>query len=69
MIAADQLTVAHEAERERRTAMRAEILERDHLPFGTAEEHHGLAADGTPERAIGKLVGCRRDIPRVEGPG
>ena len=66
VVAADDAAVlAHRAERQRRAAVRAEVLQRrDRAALG-AEQHHAVAADGAAERPVGDLVGRAGDVPGV----
>ena len=66
VVAADDAAVfAYRAERQRRAAVRAEVLERrDRAALG-AEQHHAVAADRAAERLRGDLVGGAGDVPGV----
>ena len=68
MIAAHQIAATHEAQRKRRAAVRAEILQRRDATVGAAIEYHGFAANLAREGLVGQLIGGAGDIPGVAGP-
>jgi hypothetical protein len=66
VIAADDAAVgADAAERKRRAAVRAEVLERGDRAALAAKQHHAVAADRATERRTGDLVGRAGDVPGV----
>src|SRR5204863_4071704 len=66
VVAADDAAVgADAAERERRAAVRAEVLERGDGAVLAAEEDHAVAANRAAERCAGDLVGGAGDVPGV----
>ncbi|MCY1377422.1 hypothetical protein D9M69_649950 [compost metagenome] len=65
MVAADQLALAHVAQRQLRAAVRAEVLDRRHLAVFAAVEDDFLVADGAPQGLVVDLVGGAGDVPGI----
>ncbi len=68
MITADQITIAHKAQRQRCATMRTEILHGRSFAILIAKEGHTFAADHAPKWLAVNLVGRAGDIPGIFWP-
>ncbi|MDT4829532.1 hypothetical protein FQZ97_629540 [compost metagenome] len=65
VVAADQLSVLDETQRERRTPVGTEILYGRYSAFMATVEHDAFVADLSPQRLIGDFVRGAGDVPGV----
>src|SRR5439155_13937789 len=65
VIPADELALGYRAERQRRAAVRTEILERGGLAVRATIENDRLAADPAAQRLVIDFIGGAGDVPRI----
>ena len=67
VVSADQFAFAHEAQRQRRATVRAEVFERSNTVFLAPVEHDALAADHSAQRLVVDVLRGAGNVPGVFG--